>query len=357
MTPAGIGVVGCGVAAVDICRAIDALPGARLAAAHDRVEALAVDLAAPRGAAVYASLEGLLADPVVEVVYVGLPHDLLAPVAARAIATGHHVYVEKPAGLDAASIERLGALAAARGVILGVVFEFRAAAAVREARRLVAGGAIGEVRGVRIRTIIDKPATYWRTGPCDRIADDWRSRKARAGGGVVLMNAIHQLDIVRFVTGLPVVRVVADVATLAAPAGVEVEDTGAAVLRLGNGALASLTATAHSPGAEREERIEIDGALGRLDLPDPYGPGALRLFLRQPWDDLPAGTWLERAADGIDEHVASLAALLDAVRTGSTPLATGVDAAAALATVTAIYESAAAGRAVDVTFEEDQHDA
>jgi UDP-N-acetyl-2-amino-2-deoxyglucuronate dehydrogenase len=345
----GFGIVGCGGAASDLCRAVGQLPAARVAALHDRLEARALELASTHGGTPHGSLAALLDDPAVDAVYVGLPHHLLAPVAAEALAAGKHVLVEKPMGLDVEEIRSLGRLAAGAGLTLVPVFELRATALLQEARRLVQGGAIGSVESVRIRTVIDKPDAYWRSGPRGLVEDSWRSRRAEAGGGVVLMNSIHQLDAIRYVTGLSFASALAEVATLHA-AGVEVEDAAAAALRLSNGALASLAASAHSAGAVDGERVELDGAAGRLDLPDPTGSGRrrLRLFLRRPWEDLPAGARVEIDVGETDAYLQLLQGFVSAVERGAEPPAGAEDAAAALATVLAIYESARTGRAVQV---------
>lgn len=346
--PIGIGIIGCGGAAVDLCRAIDAVPDAKLVAAHDRSERAAEQMAAPRKATVHRELTTLLADPAVAVVYIALPHDLLAPTAELALRAGRDVLVEKPAALDVASAHRLGALAGETGRAVGVVFELREVAAIREARRLIRAGAIGDVVNIRIRTVIDKPAAYWRSGPSGLMHDGWRAQRLRAGGGIVLMNTIHQLDLVRHVTGQEFVRATAEVANLVAGAEVEVEDAAGAVLRLSNGGLASVTASAHSPGAELEERIEMDGTKGRLDLPDPYGHGPLRLFVRRPWKGFEANRWTEIGPSWRDPHTEMLRKFLRAVRRGA-PVPVGpLDAAAALGAVLAIYRSAASGRAEPV---------
>lgn len=342
--PLGVGIVGCGWAATDIARAIDALPDGHVAAMYDPDRARTAELAGRYGGTVHDTLDALLDDPAVDIVYVGTPHNILAPTAARALAAGRHVLVEKPVALDVASVAELKLLAEERGRCLGVVLELRESGPVRQAKSLIDAGAIGAVRSVRIRTIIDKPAGYWTTGPRGELG--WRAWRAQAGGGVVLMNSIHQLDLVRFVTGLTFVRALADVATQTA--AVEVEDCAAAVLRLSNGALVSLVANAHSPGAAYEERIEIDGADGRLDLPDPYQPGVLRVFLRRPWRDLPAGRWVDVDADTVDTYIELVRGYLRAVRAGSPPPAGADDASAAVATVLAIYGSAESGKAVDV---------
>ncbi len=346
MQPLGMAIVGCGGAAVDVAQAIDALPGVSLVAAHDRDESRAAALAGPRGGTSYPVLADLLSDEAVDVVYVALPHHLLASTATLALMAGKHALVEKPMALDEPAIASLRQLAYERQLRLGVFFELREAGPFRAARRLIESGAIGDISAVRIRTIIDKPMAYWQSGPRGTVPDGWRSRRADAGGGVVLMNSIHQLDVVRYLTGLSFVRALAETATLTA--AVEVEDCAAAVLRLSNGALVSVVASAHSPGATRDERIEIDGAHGRLDLPDPHGPGSIRLFLRRPWREFAAGEWIPVDAPPVDCHLQLLRGFLDAVRTGTAPPASAADAAAALATVLAIYRSAGTGRAAEI---------
>jgi predicted dehydrogenase len=342
----GFGIVGCGGAALDVARAIDAVPRARVVATHDRARDHAADIAASRDAAVHDDLDGLLADLSVDVVYIGLPHDLLAPTALRAIETGHHVLVEKPMALRVVDIASIEDAARAGDRAAGVMFELREVAAIRAARDLVGSGAIGDVRQVRIRTVVDKPATYWQSGWSGRVVDDWRGRRDRAGGGVLLMNAIHLVDLVRWVTGSGFARAIGDVAE--PPPGVEVEDRGGALLRLDGGAQAVLVAHAASPGASHQERIEIDGTLGRLDLPDPYTRDPLSAYFRRRWDGYAQDRWHEIASTPVDPYVAYLDAFTSAIETGSETPVGPRDAAAALATILAIYESSATGRAVDI---------
>jgi predicted dehydrogenase len=162
------------------------------------------------------------------------------------------------------------------------------------------------------------------------------------------MNSVHQLDVARYVTGLEFVRAAAEVATL--HADVEVEDSAAAVMRLSNGGVASLGAAAHSPGAADKEQVEIDGTGGRIDLPDPSGARRawLRVFLRRAWEDLPAGRRLELDVGERDTYLELLGEFVQALAEGTPLPATVDDAAAALTTVHAIYESAATARSVSV---------
>lgn len=334
MAPVGLGVIGCGWAASEIARVSVGLPQLRIVAATDADAGRAALFGEQTHAAVHPSVEALLSDPAVTACYIGLPHALLAPTVEKALAADKHVLCEKPLALEADEARRLGALADAKGLKLCVFYELRRAGTVELAKQLLAQSAIGEPRLIRIRTVIDKKLSYWGQPG----ALNWRASKAMAGGGVLMMNSVHQLDTLRYITGLDVMRVSGDVDTFTAPG--EVEDSVSATLRLSNGALVSLTAAAHSPGASREETIEIDGTLGRLDLPDPFGEGPVRLHRNGEWERI--------EVTRPDSHALMLADFLAAVIDGRPVPAGADDAAAALEVVNGIYRSAAEGRTISL---------
>jgi len=337
------GIVGCGGAAVDVAKALDEMEDVRLVAVLDASRERAEALGAPRNARVHATLDELLADTELDVVYIALPHDLLAPTTLAALRAGRDVLVEKPAATKSADAAELARTAKSLSRVLGVMFEFRAAPPIVEARKILAGRHLGPVLGVRISTVIDKPGDYWRSGPTGLVVDSWRASRARAGGGVVLMNSIHQLDAVRFMTGCGFARAAGEIASYTPD--IEVEDAAGAVLRLTNDAICTLTAAAHSHGARGQETISIDCANGRIDLPDPYGTGRLRVFAP---DSSGAADWRDTSAAAAQSHGAYLREFTDAVRRREQAVATAWDAAAALAAVEAIYESARTGRTVEV---------
>lgn len=331
-----LGIIGCGRAASEIVRASRDLPALEIAAVFDTDHSRAKALGAEARASVSTDLDSLLAAPGVTTVYIGLPHVLLAPTVERALRAGKHVLAEKPLALEPTEALRLGALAHSRALKLCVFYELRRSGPVEAARKLIADGAIGEPRLVRLRTIIDKPLAYW--GAPEKT--NWRAHLAEAGGGVVMMNSVHQLDTLRYITGLDYRSAMAAISTFTAPA--DVEDVASATLRLGNGAIVSLVAGAHTPGARDEETIEIDGTLGRLNLPDPFGTAPIRLYRKKTgsWEDLP----IPRP----DSHRLMLESFVESVEAGSTVPAGAGDAAAALAIVNAIYESARTERLVAV---------
>jgi predicted dehydrogenase len=191
-------------------------------------------------------------------------------------------------------------------------------------------------RFVRLRTIIDKRAEYWGSAG----ALNWRARKEQAGGGVLLMNSVHQLDTLRYLTGLEFLGASGRIATFTAPG--EVEDAAGATLTLSNGGMVSLAASAHSPGARDAETIEIDGSEGRLDLPDPFGAAPLRLYRKAD------ATWRDIPVERSDSHLSMVASFVEAVASDGPVPASAADAAAALAAVQAIYRSHQEGRFVEI---------
>jgi UDP-N-acetyl-2-amino-2-deoxyglucuronate dehydrogenase len=340
----GLGIIGCGGAAADVARAVVSVPGVAVTGVCCRDLAAAEALAGPLGATGYATLDGMLAAAAVDAVYVAVPHDLLAPLAAQVLDAGRHVLVEKPAALSLDALDGLAELAARQRRTLGVFYEMRFAPVVLEAARLVRDGAIGRITAVRIRTIIDKPFDYWSVGLSGRSINPWRGQSARAGGGVVLMNSSHQLDIVAAITGLSVRRVFGIRATNVP--GIDVEDTAAGVLSYSDGAVGSLVAGAHVPGATDGETIEIDGDAGQVVL-EPYAR-QLRVYLRRPWAELPAGQWLEPEVGTGDQFAAALRAFTEAALSGTRPPVGAPEARAVLATILGLYRSSAEGRAVDL---------
>ncbi len=345
MNRVNFGIIGCGGAAVPVGEAISTSPLASLAVVHDVDLSLARDFGERYQVPFTGEVEALLSDPSVQAVYIGVPHDLLAPLARRALEAGKHVLVEKPMALTLADADALIALAEAQRLALGVFYELRYAAPFVQARELIRAGAIGRIVGVRIQTLIDKPESYWRSGLSGRSVNPWRGQKARAGGGVVLMNTSHQFDAIAHLTGLEVVSVSAEVGTLVAP--VEVEDMGAATLRYNNGAIGSLFAGAHLPGVEDGERFDICGTDGQLRLPNPYGNGSLSVFLRRERRDIPAGAWHTLPAPAAPVYTRAVEDFARAVQEGRPAPIGGRDARRVLAIVLAIYQSALERRTIN----------
>jgi predicted dehydrogenase len=345
--PMRFGILGCGSASIPVCEAIVTSPLTELAAVYDVNEELANDLHHRFQAQKTGTLEELLANPTVDVVYIAVPHYLLAPLTQQALEAGKHALTEKPLGISLEEVDTIIALAKERKLASGVFFEMRYAPAHAVARELIQTGAIGKIIGIQIQTLIDKPLTYWQSGYTGRSINAWRGLKAQAGGGVLLMNTSHLLDALMYVTDLRVISASAEAGTLVA--NVEVEDIVSATLRFDNGAVGGLMAGAHITGAHHDECFTLYGTEGQIRLPDPYGPDPLQIYLKRAFGEYIPDQWHSIPMGPVPVYRRAIDDFVQAIQTNQ---CLPIDAQAArqvLAIVLAIYQSAAEKRTITIS--------
>lgn len=338
--PLRIGLLGCGDIALLNAEAIRATSNAELVACFDPVQDLAQEIAAAYGAVVCSSSEALVARPDVDAVLLAVPHHLHLPLGEEAASAGKHVIVEKPLAHELGAARELVDAAARTGVRLSVCFPQRYEPGVVEARRLIAEGALGEVTGMTLRFLVDKPPSYWSGGFSGRAQTDWRRARAKSGGGVLIMNLSHSVDLFRHLTGLEADVVVAH--TQAEEPTSEIEDTVSITARYANGAIGSiLGATAVRGSATTELRLwGPDGQLAIEPVPLVYTLRAV--------DGVRTGRWqsLVGPKDGINGRAVYFERLATAIGSGLEPEVTGGDGLAVQAFIEAAYRSAADGASV-----------
>ena len=345
--PLRFGIVGCGSASIPVCEAITASPLTELLAVYDVNHDLANDISQRFHVPMMDTLDEFLANPLVDAVYIAVPHYLLASITQQSLQSGKHALTEKPMGISLEEIDELATLAAERKLGLGVFYEMRYAPAHDRTRELIQAGAIGKIVGVQIQTLIDKPLSYWQSGYTARSINPWRGIKAQAGGGVVLMNTSHLLDAVTYITDLRVTSVSAEAGTLTAD--VEVEDFATATLRFNNGAIGSLIAGAHIYGAHDEEHFSIFGTEGQIRLPDPYGNNPLQLYLKRNWDNFEAGIWHSLQNEHVPVYKCAIEDFARSALSGACMPINSHDARYVLSVVLAIYQSAKEQKMISVT--------
>ncbi len=335
-----VALLGCGDIGEQNAGAIAQATNARLVACFDPLPALADELATRYGVDAVRSVEEVLSRDDVDAVFLSVPHDLHAPLAIQAAQAGCHVIVEKPPAqsLDA-TVEMVSAVRRA-GVSLTVCFPHRYDAGVLAARRLISGGAIGELEGTLTSFLSDKPPSYWHGGFSGRAASDWRASRARAGGGVLIMNLSHYVDLGLYLAGTEVESVSAFVSSN--DPGAEVEDAVTVSIRYANGAVGSVFGSSAVPGTWEgrgstelrlwgsDGHVSIEGGREAFSL---KGSGGLRAGRWHSLADLPAvplrTAFVTRFATALDRGV---------------PADVGVeDALAVQAFVEAAYRSAADG--------------
>ena len=240
------------VAAVH-ARVLSALPEADLVACCDiipeRAAALADSLGVPKRTADY---HDILADPEIDSVTICTPHYLHAPMIVAAAAAGKHVLVEKPLAMDSASAA--GAVAACRraGVRLAVCLQNRMNTATVQVKRAIEEGLLGDLLMLSGQVLWYRGEEYYTESP-------WRGRWATEGGGALINQAIHTLDLMIYL-GRGVRAVSARMGTLGHRT-IEVEDAVSAVLEYESGALGTFAAaTCAYPGSD--VRLEVLGSEG-----------------------------------------------------------------------------------------------
>ena len=218
-----VAVVGCGDIAAIHLDAILADGDVELVGVCD-VDAGRRDAAATRaGCPGFADLTALLDAVTPDVVHVCTPHHHHADLAAQCLARDVSVLLEKPVAHSLAAGERLAMAAEDSTAVLGVCFQNRYNDTARALRELLDGGGLGRVLGGRASVHWFRDADYY-------ARRHWRGRWATAGGGVLMNQAIHTLDLLQWYLG-PVTDVRGTAATLALHGHIEVEDTAAMRLR------------------------------------------------------------------------------------------------------------------------------
>ena len=321
----GWGIIGIGTLSdAAIAPAIARQPDSELVAVCSRSSERAASFAHRHGdPKPYDDYDAMLADDRVGVVYIATPNALHVDHMVQAAAAGKHVLVDKPMALSAEDGRRMVAAAQEHGVRLAVGFQLRHKVTNRVARQVIAAGRIGT------------PLLYELSigaGKDHFPYDTWRSDPDLAGGGTVLNQGTHVIDLVQFLADSPILEVAcfAD----APPA----EDVAVISCRLANGALATLSSNQLIGGTPRVWRAV--GAEGWLE-----GRGALGAA---PGDQLVVGGEEVLASGTTNAYDEEVDAFARAVQ-GSQPISgTGQDGLRTIAVVDAVYRSAAEGRAVTV---------
>ena len=284
-------------------------------------------------------LETILDDPTVDAVIVLTPPNTHGELVARAAAAGKHVLLEKPLEVSTARAEALVAACREAGVVLAVVLQHRFRPASERLAALLAEGALGTVAGCSTTIRLWRPQSYYD--------EPGRGTLARDGGGVLMTQGIHTLDLMLSLAG-PVAEVTGFTATTALHR-METEDLACAAVRFASGALGTIEATtAAYPGFP--ERIELACTGGSASL---VGAGLAvawtdgRRFDLTP-DPGPGGTGSDPMAFAHEGHRAVLADFLGAVREGRPPRVSGAEALRVHRLIDALIETGRSGRAAAV---------
>jgi predicted dehydrogenase len=262
-----VGIAGCGAIAPLHVQALLALRQTELTGLADPDQAAAIRMqalwregrpdTASREPGCHVDLETMLAQEKPDVVHICTPHHTHVPLAVQALANGCHVLLEKPPAITLDDLSALSLAAGRSDRTIGVCFQNRYNPASQQAKHLLQSGKIGPVRAARAFVTWKRDASYYAQAA-------WRGRWATEGGGVMINQAIHTLDLLIWLAGKPT-NVEGTIANRHLRQVIEVEDTAEMQMTLENGATALFYATT-AYGADAPVFLELDCADYRLRL-------------------------------------------------------------------------------------------
>lgn len=289
----------------------------------------------PKG---YGTYEELLADPSLEAVSICLPNALHHPVTLAAAKAGKHVLCEKPLSLSLEKAQEMIDVCREAGVVLQTGHHLRSDSAAIEAKRLIDSGVLGRVTFMRLRQAHD-----W--GGAKRVRDTF-GKLANSGGGTLLDNGCHMMDLARYFGG-DVTEAYANMGTLGFD--VEVEDTSVATLSFASGAIGSVENAWTATGWE--QAFWVYGTDGALEYSNRTNMLTHR-FRNSPGTTFGEPDIAHTTFGGYDAHTACEIDFMAAIRGERDVVCTGEDGLEAVRLVLACYQSAKNRSSVSLSSDE-----
>jgi predicted dehydrogenase len=337
----GFGIIGCGVIADFHANALFGLSeDAVLVGVADARLPAAERFAREKQVRAFESVDELLACPEIDVVTICVPSGLHAELAIKAANAGKHIIVEKPMAITKEQLDAMEEACERNGVMLSSVAQSRFTSGVRKAKQAIEEGYLGKLVCADVYMKFNRSQEYYNTG-------GWRGTKAMDGGGALMNQGIHGVDLLLYLAG-DVKSVYAVSKTLARQ--IEVEDTLSAVLEFKSGATGVIQATTSVyPGYPR--RLELNGDKGtivleegnliRWDMEDTTLPEVtLKSNVRSS-----ASTPTDFSADN---HTKQFKDVIQALRGGTKPLVDLREGRRAVDLILAIYQSAEEKRVIEL---------
>ena len=293
----------------------------------------------------------LMESGLVDAILIATPHYFHPPFAIEGFKHGLHVMCEKPAGVYTKQVREMNAEAAKANVSFGMMFNQRTNCVYRKMKEIIDSGAMGAIR--RVNWII----TDWYRPQCYYDSGAWRATWSGEGGGVLLNQCPHQLDLLQWICGMPV-KVDAHV-HFGKWHDIEVEDDVTAYLEYPNGATGLfITSTGDAPGSNRFEITLDKGKLivendklykWELDVPEPeFTKTCTGSF------GCPNVEYSEVETDGLNEqHKGVRNAFAANILRGEPLVANGVEGINGLTLSNAMHLSCFLGKPVELPFDED----
>jgi predicted dehydrogenase len=339
--PLNFAIIGAGNIGKIQAAALQQIPEACVTVVCNRGERAGRALADQLGAVWVADFAEAVIRPDVDVVTICTPSGTHMEIAVAAAQAGKHLLVEKPIDI---TLERVDAILAAveeAGVVLACVFPLRFAQGVHKAKAALDAGRLGRL------TLADVYVKWYR--PQSYYDGSWRGTWAIDGGGALMNQSIHNIDLVQWLAG-PVKSVMAQTATLAHE--MQTEDTACAVLTFGHGGLGVIQGATSSWPGDRA-RVELHGDRGtivleegrivRWQLADASAEEEQAMLNLETQQGSGAA---DPTAIGYEMHRRQLVDLIEAIQQGRPPAIQGAEARRSVEIIRAIYVAASEQRLI-----------
>lgn len=333
------GIVGCGMIAGFHAKALADASGAELVGCVSRSAEGTANFAQKHACKAYESLEQMLADPGIDAISICSPSGAHLDPALAAAAAGKHVVVEKPLEITTQRCDQIIAATDKAGVKLGVTFQSRFHQASQLFKSAIDAGRFGTI------TLGDAYVKWFRS---QQYYDSgaWRGTWALDGGGALMNQAIHSVDLLLWLMG-DVEEITGRIATMTHQR-IEVEDVAVATLKFKSGALGVIEATTTAyPGSLK--RIEVCGS-GGMAILEEEDLKQWQFLNELPEDESIRQSMADRtktgggasdpAAIGHHGHTMFFNDFIEAVNTNRAPLIDGIEGRRSVEVIQAIYHSA-----------------
>ena len=337
----GFGIIGAGMIAELHAKCIQSLDKVRLVGVYDINSASAQKLADQFHCKAYDKFETFLADPEIEAVTIATPSGMHGKVAIPAARAGKHILCEKPLDITLEKVDAIIQACDENHVLLSPVFQTRFTRPVQLVHQAMRSGRFG-------RMVLASAQMRWYRNPAYYSGSSWRGTWAMDGGGALMNQAIHMIDLLIYINGAPE-EVFAFAGTLTH--SIEVEDNLCAAVKFRNGSFGTIeVSTSCAPGFPR--RLEFSGSEGtvafeedkitRWEFTHPNPEDAE--ILRELSGKANVGGGSTPMNISVDGHSSQISDLADAIMSGRPPFLDGREGRRAIELICGIYESAKSGK-------------
>ena len=337
------GIVGCGTIAAFHAAAIAQLENARLLGVWDALPEAARRFAGERGVRAYETMEAMLEDAEIDAVCICTPSGFHGAQAIDAVRHGKHVALEKPMCLELSQADELARLAGQNGCQVCVISQLRFSPAMRALKDAVEKKAFGRVVSGSLSMKYYRSDEYY-------ASSSWRGTWRMDGGGALMNQCTHNIDLLRWMMGDDVTEVMAYTDNLEHDY-IEAEDLGMALIRFGNGAYGIVEGTTNVYPHNLEETLYLFGEDGTVKA------GGKSVNVIESWDFRDGKDDPAYIKENFGEnppnvygfgHTPLYRDMIEAIQNDRPPYVDGEAGMRALELVLAIYQSAATGRPVSL---------